>query len=117
MKRKTTALITVLALAVGLSACKHKPVPQADTANTVSMEETEETAEETEEEVTPEEQLRTALGGMPYYGDAAGCKMTAEQAAAFAQIIADGLAGDFSFRGGYSNYDYDILTWSEPFQV
>ena len=43
--------------------------------------------------------------------------MTAEQAAAFAQIIADGLAGDFSFRGGYSNYDYDILTWSEPFQV
>lgn len=121
MKRKTTALMTVLALAVGISACKHKPVPQTDTANTVSTEETEETAEETteetEEEVTPEEQLRTALGGMPYYGDAAGCKMTAEQAAAFAQIIADGLAGDFSFRGGYSNYDYDILTWSEPFQV
>ena len=78
MKRKTTALMTVLALAVGISACKHKPVPQTDTANTVSTEETEETAEETteetEEEVTPEEQLRTALGGMPYYGDAAGCR-------------------------------------------
>ena len=49
MKRKTTALMTVLALAVGISACKHKPVPQTDTANTVSTEETEDTAEETTE--------------------------------------------------------------------
>lgn len=54
---------------------------------------------------------------MPYYGDTANCKMTAEQATAFAQLIADGLAGDFGFRGGYDENEVNIVSWSEPFQV
>lgn len=55
---------------------------------------------------------------MPYYGDTANCKMTAEQATAFAQLIADGLAGDFSFRGGYDeNTISDIISWNEPFHI
>ena len=42
--------------------------------------------------------------------------MTAEQATAFAQLIADGLAGDFSFRGGY-NEIYDITSWNDTFRI
>lgn len=127
MKRKIMTLMTALTLSVSLSACGDKTALQADTA---SVEETTETSETTEEvaeestpeeepapEITPEEKVQSAIGEMPYYGDTASCKMTAEQATAFAQLIADGLAGDFSFRGGYDELDYNILTWSEPFQV
>ena len=69
-------------------------------------------------EITQEEKVQSALGEMPYYGDTANCKMTAEQATAFAQLIADGLAGDFSFRGGYDeNTISDIISWNEPFHI
>ena len=55
---------------------------------------------------------------MPYYGDTANCKMTAEQATAYAQLIADGLAGDFSFRGGYDEgMVSDIISWNKPFYI
>ncbi len=54
---------------------------------------------------------------MPYYGDTSKCAMTAEQATAYAQLIADGLAGDFSFRGGYDENLYDIVSWGEPFHI
>ena len=112
MKRKTIALMTALTLSVSLSACGDKTALQAEIPDTTSVEETAETTEEaevTEEEstkeeetipeITQEEKVQSALGEMPYYGDTANCKMTAEQATAFAQLIADGLAGDFSFRG------------------
>ena len=128
MKRKTIALMTALTLVFSLSACGDKTASQAEIPDTSSAEEsTEETIEEaevTEEEstgeeetipeISPEEKVQSALGEMPYYGDTSKCAMTAEQATAFAQLIADGLAGDFSFRGGYYK-DYSILTWGEPF--
>ena len=130
MGRKTIALMMALTLSASLSACGEKPALQADTPDTASVEETAETTEEaevTEEEstpeeeptpeITPEEKVQSAIGEMPYYGDTASCKMTAEQSTAYAQLIADGLAGDFSFRGGYDENNFDILTWSEPFQV
>ncbi len=60
--------------------------------------------------------IQSALGGMPYYGDKANCKMTAEQATAFAQLIADGLAGDFGFRGGYDER-FDITSWNDTFRI
>lgn len=126
MKRKTIALMTVLTLLVSLSACGDKTAPQADTLDMTSAEETTEEAEVTEEstpeeeptpEITPEEKLQSAIGEMPYYGDTANCKMTAEQATAYAQLIADGLAGDFSFRGGYNEEIFNITSWSEPFHI
>lgn len=123
MKRKIMALMMALTLSVSLSACGDKTALQADTSDTASVEETTEEAEEstpeeeTAPEITPEEKVQSAIGEMPYYGDTANCKMTAEQATAFAQSIADGLAGDFSFRGGYDEEDVDILTWGEPFQA
>ncbi len=131
MKRKTVALMTALTLVFSLSACGDKTASQAEIPDTTSVEETAETTEEaevTEEEstkkeetipeITQEEKVQSALGEMPYYGDTANCKMTAEQATAFAQLIADGLAGDFSFRGGYDeNTISDIISWNEPFHI
>ena len=124
MKRKTVALMTALTLAMSLSACGDKTAPQADIPDTASVEETAQLTEKpapTEEptpeptpEITLEEKVQSAIDEMPYYGDTANCKMTAEQATAFAQLIADGLAGDFSFRGGYDER-FDIISWSEPF--
>lgn len=127
-------------LAVGLSACSNHA---AETAEISEMAQTDEAAdveekeeseeefgqigteaepeetEETEEDTAQKERekLEAALGKMPYYGDAAQCKMTAEQATAYAQLIADGLAGDFSFRGGYEEHKVDIRSWGEPFEV
>ncbi|MCI8775414.1 MAG: hypothetical protein HFI50_16140 [Lachnospiraceae bacterium] len=130
MKRKTIALMTAVTLSVSLSACGDKTALQAEIPDTTSVEETAETTEEaevTEEEstkeeetipeITQEEKVQSALGEMPYYGDTSKCAMTAEQATAYAQLIADGLAGDFSFRGGYNEDDVDILTWGQPFQA
>ena len=131
MKRKTTALMIALTLSVSLSACGDKTAVTTEPTDIESVEETVETTEATEEaevteeesipesepEITAEEKLQSAIGEMPYYGDTANCKMTAEQATAYAQLIADGLAGDFSFRGGYNKDDVDILTWGQPFQA
>ena len=130
MKRKTAELMMALTLAVSLSACGDKTPVSTEATDIESVEETVKTteAEVTEEESTPEEteddtakkemeKLQSAIGAMPYYGDTANCKMTAEQATAYAQLIADGLAGDFSFRGGYNKDDVDILTWGQPFQA
>ena len=107
MKRKTIALMTALTLVFSLSACGDKTASQAEIPDTSSAEEsTEETIEETEvteeestgeeetiPEISPEEKVQSALGEMPYYGDTSKCAMTAEQATAFAQLIADGLLG------------------------
>ncbi len=130
MKGKAIALMTALAFVFGLSACGDKTASQAEISDTTREEEvtevitdkakvTTEKKEVTEEEepapeMTQDEKVQAALGEMPYYGDTANCKMTAEQATAYAQLIADGLAGDFSFREEYSE-DYDILAWCEPF--
>ena len=96
MKRKTVALMMALTLTVSLSACGDKTAPQADIPDTASVEETAQPTEKpapTEEptpeptpEITQEEKVQSALGEMPYYGDASKCAMTAEQATAFAQI-------------------------------
>lgn len=131
MKRKIAAFMTALTLASGLSACGGKAPVSIDVTDATRIEETEvavpEEAGETEEVTiqggTEEdmiqkeiEKVQSALGEMPYYGDTANCKMSAEQATAFAQLIADGLAGDFSFRDGYDER-FDILTWGESFQT
>lgn len=140
MKKRIITASAALLLAVGLSACSNHAAETAEisetaeTAEAADVEETEEIEEEPEqtaaeakprkEEETKKdtaqeerEKLEAALGKMPYYGDAAQCKMTAEQATAYAQLIADGLAGDFSFRGGYEGHEVDIRSWGEPFEV
>lgn len=109
MKGKTIALMTVLTLVFGLSACGDKTASQAEISDTtreeesievitdkaeVTTEKKEVTEEEAAHEMTQEEKVQSALGEMPYYGDTANCKMTAEQATAYAQLIADGLVGD-----------------------
>lgn len=100
--------MTALTLVFSLSACGKKTALQADMPDTASVKETAETTEE---------KVQSAIGEMPYYGDTASCKMTAEQATAYAQLIADGLAGDFSFRGRYDEEIFSIISWSEPFHI
>lgn len=140
MKKRIITSGAVMLLAVGLSACSNHAAETAEISETVEtseaadVEETEEieaASEQTATEAEPEEieeteedtaqkereKLEAALGKMPYYGDAAQCKMTAEQATAYAQLIADGLAGDFSFRDGYEWHNVDIRSWGEPFEV
>lgn len=145
MKKRIITSSAVLLLVVGLSACSNHVAETVEISETADAEETEkleeefgqtrteaepEEAEETEEDTAQKEgkKLEAALGKMPYYGNATQCKMTAEQATAYAQLIADGLAGDFSFRGGYecdiTDYlrgiqgnEVDIRSWGEPFEV
>ena len=141
MRKKILALTTALILSMSLSACgkdntfqpedtpvekeEEKKEETEEVEEEPTSEETEEveeepTSEETEEDLAQKEikKIQSALGEMPYYGDTANCKMTAEQATAFAQLIADGLAGDFSFRGGYDeNTISDIISWNEPFHI
>ncbi len=122
MKRKTVALMMALTLTVSLSACGDKTPVSTEPTDIENVEETiEVTTEQAEEEetipeISPEEKVQSALGEMPYYGDTAKCAMTAEQATAFAQLIADGLAGDFGFRGGYDER-FDIVSWREAFKI
>lgn len=58
-----------------------------------------------------------ALASMPYFGDTSKCAMTAEQAAAYAQLIADGIAGKVAPHGGYGEPLSDVVFWEEPFYV
>ena len=134
MKKKTAALATALTLVVSLVACGEKTTVSAETTDITNVEQTDNTTKETDvaEEATPKatapveteedlaqkqiEKIKSALGVTPYYGDTANCKMTAEQATAYAQLIADGLAGDFSFRGGYDER-FDITSWNDTFRV
>lgn len=46
---------------------------------------------------------QSLLGGVPYYGDVSKCKMTAEQASAFAQVIADGIAGKYGIWDSFTS--------------
>lgn len=137
MKKKTYVRFLLAAAASSLlvlSACGAKEAESAGTEtrervkervkegtkeSEETQEETQETVKETTEEDAKQEQLariQSVLGDMPYYGDTSKCQMSMRQATAYAQLIADGLAGDFGFRGGY-NERVDIVSWSQPFQV
>lgn len=58
------------------------------------------------------------LQAMPYCGDASQCSMTAEQALAYAQLLADGIAG--KVPEGADHYDCatsDVIFWDAPYTV
>ncbi len=59
-----------------------------------------------------------ALSAAPYFGNIAGCRMTAAQASAYAALIADGIRGKFQGYGGYAKPLYDRpVFWDEPYAV
>ena len=68
-----------------------------------------------------EEQARQAalqvLEGLPYYGDRGQCRMTAEQAQAFAQIIVDGISGKIAPFDEYGTPESPLVFWEEPYPV
>ena len=58
------------------------------------------------------------LRSIPYCGDVASCRMTAKQAIAYAQLIADGIFGRIPVGEGH--YDWaasDIIFWDTPYTV
>ena len=72
--------------------------------------------EETEEEKN--NSLIEVLKDMPYYGDVSKCKMTEEQALAYAQLISDGLAGKFKGFYGYGGPVKDeYIHWDKPYTI
>ncbi len=127
-------LAALLILSIAVAACAgffgyraaHKEnadVQEAEKEN-AGAEELQPNAEEegqadidAEEQTDREAELTAALESISYYGDKSKCSMTAEQAAAYGQLIADGLAGDFSFRGGYDESCFTITSWNSPFQI
>lgn len=84
-----------------------------------SSQDTESSASQSREE--QEEQDRQAalqaLEGIPYSGDRSRCRMTAEQARAFAQIIADGISGKIAPFDEYGSPESQLVFWEEPYSV
>lgn len=127
-------LAALLILSIAVAACAgffgyraaHKEnadVQEAEKENAGAEELQPNAEEEGQADIDAEEQtdrkaeLTAALESISYYGDKSKCSMTAEQAAAYGQLIADGLAGDFSFRGGYDESCFTITSWNSPFQI
>ena len=77
-------------------------------------------------EETPAPPLETAdndawqeiLRAMPYCGDASACRMTAEQALAYARLLADGIAGKAPQGESYYGwFQSDVFFWDTPTTV
>lgn len=118
------ALMLILAAGAGGYHMLHRETgdAQEDTAEENSRTEAEESSEaegllEMEEQPDEKAELMAVFESISYYGDKSRCAMTAEQAAAYARLIVDGRAGDFSFRDGYDENRFTITSWDKPFQV
>ena len=131
---KRTISVVLLATLL-LSACggpSDSTSPKAETDSLVSEETTEtqnKVAIENENEnekvaETDREELRLqaikeaaqgVLFGIAYYGDPTKCEMTAEQALAYAQLMADGIAG-IAFCDEWTE-DTSIRFWDRGFSV
>lgn len=76
---------------------------------------------EEQDDKEQEDQARQAalqvLEGIPYYGDRSQCRMTAEQAQAFAQIIVDGISGKIAPFDEYGTPECQLAFWEEPYPV
>ncbi len=70
------------------------------------------------EKLEAETRALEVLRSIPYYGDIEKCVMTAEQAHAYAQLIADGLSGKFEGFSGYgSPMEEGPVYWDMPYEV
>lgn len=119
MKKNALARIPALILCLGLlSGCaagelvsRFIPTP---TEPDPRPEKTVKPSEEPEDDGAWQE----ILEAMPYCGDAAACRMTARQALAYAQLLADGIAGKAP-RGEYyyGSFLSDVFFWDTPTTV
>ena len=76
-----------------------------------------EEAERAEQAEQARQAALQALEGMPYDGDLSRCRMTAEQALAFAGIIADGISGRIAPFDEYGSPESPLAFWEEPYSV
>ncbi len=80
--------------------------------------ETDSPEEEEEEETDTKEALREVLEGISYYGDRSQCVMTGEQAAAYAKLIADGMAGKVKApEAPGCEAVLETVFWDKPYEV
>lgn len=77
-----------------------------------------ESAAPSQPEAPPAETGPEVLRAIPYLGDADKCAMTAEQALAYAQLMADGIAGRVPQpEGQYAYSQSDTIYWDIPYTV
>ncbi|GFI08850.1 hypothetical protein IMSAGC007_01304 [Lachnospiraceae bacterium] len=121
-------LAIVLAAAAGFFVYKAAHKEETDIQENAGKEteavEAEETQPEAETGTDEQEQadvkaeLEAVLGNISYYGDKSKCSMTAEQAAAYAQFIADGMEGKVEMPKGPLGIPVpDQVFWDTPYEV
>lgn len=123
-----TILISLLALAavcVGVTifllvSRSQSASRQEDREETEEEREHDPSEDEDKEEERPDtkEVLMGNLDTVSYYGDKSQCTMTAEQAAAYAQLIADGMAGKVKAPDAMgSEVVTETVFWDKPYEV
>lgn len=117
--KRAIALMLAAVMLIGMTACKQKQAEETDApATSTGLDDPSpgpgdnSGREESEEDETNETAL-SLLADIPYYGDKSKCKMTAEQATAFAQLLADGMMG----RLGETDEDGLPKFWNDGFQA
>lgn len=109
-------LLTALAVMLLLTSCSG-----GEKGAESSSQETESSASQSREERDDKEQERRAalqvLEEVPYLGDPSQCRMTAEQAQAFARVIADGISGKIAPFDEYGTPESALAFWEEPYSV
>lgn len=79
--------------------------------------------QEQAEQVKHTLEVQESLSAVPYFGDRTKCIMSAEQAAGYAQLLADGIRGaipvfDKECELCYANYDSsNVAYWDQPFST
>ncbi len=122
MKKRILTLLLALALCSGLlSGCSNSGGPASGPASTSPSPAPSPAPAETAappSETVDDGAWQEILLSMPYCGDAAACQMTAEQALAYARLLADGIAGKAP-RGEdyYGMFQSDVFFWDTPTTV
>lgn len=117
-------LAVVLTAGIGIFTYRATHKEAADISEAVEKEDSPaeevqlEAGAEEPEEADEKAEILAILENISYYGDKSRCAMTAEQAEAYAQLIADGLAGKAEVPE-YTGVESvpDVVFWDQPYEV
>lgn len=127
-EKRTLCRLFALLLCVGLlSGCGGEgDTPNSPSGSTESPAQSagpstspeESSPEPTLEPEAEDDSWKDVLRSIPYCGDAEKCAMTAGQALAYAQLLADGIAGKVPVNeNNYAMAQSDVLFWDTPYTV
>lgn len=114
-------LLIALAVMLLLTSCSGGNKGAESSSQEAGSSASQSREEQEDKEQEKQDQARQAalqvLEGIPYDGDVSRCRMTAEQAQAFAQIIADGISGKIAPFDEYGSPEVQLVFWEEPYPV